>query len=249
MAMITLIGTGHVFNLSQALLEVLDQKQPDLVGVELDNQRYQALLMKQLQPEQYEQARKNVPFLYRIFARFQDNMADEYGVVAGEEMLTAIKYAQSHQLPFELLDMNAQQLFRDMIRAMSFREKFRLLVSGITGLFVSKEKVESELEKIEVDFDQYIQEVGKQFPTVKRMLIDKRNEYMADILTGLSGDFEHIVACIGDGHIPGLLPLFEEKHVEVETVRLRELRDKVWEKKDASSGFFSTQYSAPGDMV
>ena len=38
--MITLIGTGHVFNLSQGILDVLDEIQPDLIGVELDENRF-----------------------------------------------------------------------------------------------------------------------------------------------------------------------------------------------------------------
>ena len=58
--MITLIGTGHVFNLSQALLNIFDEKQPDVFCIELDKQRYQALLLKQSNPEAYKEQEKNL---------------------------------------------------------------------------------------------------------------------------------------------------------------------------------------------
>jgi pheromone shutdown protein TraB len=37
--MITVIGTGHVFDLSAALLNIFEEKEPEIVGVELDPQR------------------------------------------------------------------------------------------------------------------------------------------------------------------------------------------------------------------
>ena len=40
--MITLIGTGHVFNLTQQLLDIFDEIRPEIICVELDKQRYDA---------------------------------------------------------------------------------------------------------------------------------------------------------------------------------------------------------------
>ena len=49
-------------------------------------------MMKQSNPKAYEKAKKNLPFIYRLLARFQESMASEYGVNAGDEMLTAVTY-------------------------------------------------------------------------------------------------------------------------------------------------------------
>ena len=87
--MITLIGTGHVFDLSQAILDILENRQPDVIGVELDRQRLNGLILKKNNPEKFTETRKNVPIIYKFLAHFQDNMADEYGVIAGDEMITA----------------------------------------------------------------------------------------------------------------------------------------------------------------
>jgi pheromone shutdown protein TraB len=244
--MITLIGTGHVFNLSDALLNIFDEKQPDIICIELDKQRYNAMMLKQNNPEKYQETLKDQHLIYKLLARFQNGMADEYGVQAGEEMLTATKYAESHQLPLAFIDMNAQTLFSRMLKEMSFREKLRLIFSGFGGMFVNKKRVEAELENIEENFDVYIKQVSKKFPTIKRVLIDERNTFMVQHLIIASKKYERIIAVIGDGHIPGISDLLNGKDVEFETVRLSTLRNNDNMVNDSSSANFSIKYKAPG---
>ena len=244
--MITLIGTGHVFDLSSALNAIFDEKQPDVICVELDKQRYNAIMMKKHDPKAYEDAKKNLPFIYRMLGRFQESMASEYGVNAGDEMLAAINYAQSHGLPAEFIDMNAQNLFIKMWKSMPFSEKFRLLLSGFGGLFISKKRVEAELENIQDNFDVYMEEIGKKFPTIKTTLIDKRNDYMVNRLVRLNENYEKIITCIGDGHVPGISKILKSKDIEFETIRLSELRNLKPEKSntDSTSGSFSINYQS-----
>lgn len=243
--MITLIGTGHVFDLSSTLLRVLDEKNPDVVCVELDKQRYNALMMKLSNPEGYKSASRQVPFVYRLLARFQDRMASEYGVTAGDEMLMAINYAHGHQLPVRFIDMNAQYLFSKMLRSMPLLEKLKLFLTGFGGFFVSKGHVEKELSRFEKDFDKYIEQIGEKFPTIKRVLIDERNQYMIQQLTKANEQYEKVVAVVGDGHIPGLSDLLKMKDTEFETIRLRELRNQKTPKSDSTTASFTMEYKAP----
>jgi len=240
--MITLIGTGHVFDLSQALLNIFDDKQPEILCVELDKQRFNALMLRQTNPEAYKNYEKNVPALYRLLARFQEGMAKQYGVTAGEEMLTTINYAKSHQLPIAFIDMNAQYLFTKMLRKMSWSEKLKLIFSGLGGFFISKKRVEKELMKYEGDLDTYIKQIGEKFPTIKRVLIDERNQYMVQQLTSANEQYERVAAVIGDGHVPGLSELLTKKEIEFETIRLRELRSQIPDKSDSSTASFSMEY-------
>ena len=242
--MIVLIGTGHVFDLSNALLDIFDERQPDAIAVELDKQRYNALMMKRANPESYKTAEKNVPILYKLLGRFQDNMAKEYGVNAGDEMVTAITYAQSHQISLEFIDMNAQKLFSRMLRTMPFSEKLKMFLSGIGGFFISKKRVEKELKKIEGDFDTYIEQIGEKFPTIKRVLIDERNVHMVKKLTILAEEHEKVVACIGDGHVPGISKLLTEEKIDHEMIRLKELREKKPSEKVSSTAHFTTEYKS-----
>jgi pheromone shutdown protein TraB len=243
--MIILIGTGHVFNLSQGLLNIFDEKQPEILCVELDKQRYDALMIKQSNPDEYKDMRKNVPIIYKLLSRFQDGMAKEYGVVAGEEMLTTINYAKSHQLPVAFIDMNAQRLFSRMLKSMSFSERIKLLFSGFAGFFVNKKRVEKEIGKIEKNFDKYLDEIGNKFPTIKRVLIDERNQYMAKKLEKANEKYERIVAVVGDGHIPGLSEILKKKELVFDTIRLNEIRNQVPLDYDSSSASFSLDYKEP----
>jgi len=240
--MITLIGTGHVFNLSQALLNIFDEKQPEILCVELDKQRFNALMMKKNDPEAYKKAEKNLPMIYKLLSRFQESMANEYGVTAGEEMITTINYAQSHQLPVAFIDMNAQRLFSRMLKSMSLSEKLRMMFSGVGGLFISKKFVEKELDKLEDNFDTYIEQIGKKFPTIKRVLIDERNEHMAQQLKMANEQHEKVIAVIGDGHVPGISKLLEGNELDFEAIRLSKLRNKAPSNSDSSSASFSLEY-------
>lgn len=240
--MITLIGTGHVFNLSRAILDLFEEKQPDIVCVELDKQRFNAMVLKKNDPEKYKKAEKNVPVIYKMLARFQDSMAEEYGVSAGEEMMTAINYAQSHQLPVAFIDMNAQKLFTRMLRSMSFSEKFKLFLTGFGGFFIGKKRVEKELKNFENDFDSYIEQIGDKFPTIKRVLIDERNQHMLNQILKADEQYERVIAVLGDGHIPGISKLLEEKGIDFEKIRLSQLRKNEDRDVDSSIASFSVNY-------
>jgi pheromone shutdown protein TraB len=237
--MITLIGTGHVFNLTAALLAVFDEKKPDIIGVELDPQRYQAILLRNTNPTSYHSAKKNLPIVYRMLAQFQESMAEQYGVNAGDEMLSAVSYAQAHQLPVAFIDTNAQQLFTRMWKTMPFLEKIRLLFSGFAGLFVSKKRVEEELKNYQQNFETYLEQISKKFPSIKRTLIDDRNTYMAEKLTALNEQHQRIVACVGDGHIPGISKILQEKHIPFDTIRLHQLQAWKAPPTDGTTASFS----------
>ncbi len=240
--MITLIGTGHVFNLNHALLDIFEEKQPELLCVELDKQRYNSLMLKLSDPEGYKKSERNVPIIYKLLARFQEGMANEYGVTAGAEMLTTIDFAKNHQLPLAFIDMNAQNLFKKMLKKMTLREKFKLMFSGLGGLFVYKKHVEKELKKIDKDFDKYIEQIGEKFPTIKRVLIDERDKFMVQNLTTANEQYGKIIAVVGDGHIPGLSKLLDKKEIEYETIRLSELRNQKPVERDSSTASFSMEY-------
>lgn len=240
--MIILIGTGHVFNLSRQITDIFDQKQPDILCIELDEQRYQGLMLKQANPVKYQEASKNQPVIYKLLARFQDGIANEYGVKAGQEMITTIEYAQSHQIPLAFIDMNAQNMFSKMLKKMSISEKIKIMFSGISGFFISKNRVEKEINNIQENFDVYLNEIGKKFPTIKSVLIDERNSFMAQQLISASEKYEKIIAVVGDGHIPGLMNLLKKNAIQYETVRLSEIKDKKIKINDTSNAYFTIEH-------
>jgi len=121
--MITIIGTGHVFDLSSNLNSLFDKKKPDLICVELDKDRYNILSMRNSDSKQFIRLRKNVPLMYLLFMRFQEKTAKKYGVNPGDEMLAAIRYAQVNKLPYEFIDTNYQFLYNKLINSLKKKKK------------------------------------------------------------------------------------------------------------------------------
>ena len=242
--MITLVGTAHVFNLSQAIIKILDERQPDIICVELDSKRYNALINRDLHPTD----KASLPIIYRFLAWFQEKLAREYGVTAGEDMLTAIRYAADHRISVSMIDMDAQLLFKKMLRSMSISEKVRLILSGVLGIVVGKKQVEKEVDHIEENFDSFLEEITKKFPTIKRVLIDERNEFMAKKLVELSKEYQNIISIVGEGHIPGLLKILEENNITVEAIKLsilREMKPSEIKPENTSSVSFTIEQEIP----
>jgi pheromone shutdown protein TraB len=241
--MITLIGTGHVFDLSNQIRSILDEKQPDIICVELDEKRYAGLMQKRNGTSHQASYQKNSSFLYQLLGRFQDSMAQQYGVHAGDEMLTGIQFAHDHQRPIAFIDVAADRMFKRMLIEMSITEKIRLFFSAFASLFVSKKQVDKQINNLETNLENYLEEIGKKFPTVKRVLIDERNNHMVQQLKRAHEEYENIVAIVGDGHIPGLQSLLQEKDESVESIRLKELRALKTKPENMSNASFSVEYN------
>jgi pheromone shutdown protein TraB len=79
---------------------------------------------------------------------------------------------------------------------------------------------------------EYIEEFGRRFPSLKKVLIDDRNRHMADGIRKIAEGSMDVVAVIGDGHIEGIRTLIADLQVKV--IRLKELRGM--QKSTATSG-------------
>jgi pheromone shutdown protein TraB len=212
--MITIIGVGHVFQLSDNIKDVIRSRRPEVVCLELDPARFRALTDKT--------SRGSVPLQYRILAYIQKRMADKFGSEVGDEMLAAVSAAKEIGAQVALIDMDATKVFAQLWARMSFKERAHLLGGALVGLFLTKQTVEREMERYEEHQDKYIETLGEGFPTIKEVLIDDRNKFMAANISSISASHGSVVAVVGDGHVPGLLEAL--KPLEVETVRLKELR-------------------------
>ena len=212
--MITLIGVGHVFDIGDEIEKIILERRPNIVGIELDPARYHALISKE--------QKKNVPFIYRMLAVFQQAIAKKYNVSVGSEMLSAIETAKKLGISIAFIDMDSTYVFSKIWKGMGFSEKIKLLFSASAGLFVRKERVEKEIEKFETEYDRYMEMLDSEFPVLKKVLIDERNNYMAEKIRELSKKYEKIAAVVGDGHIEGMKKLLDDLNPEI--IRLSALR-------------------------
>jgi pheromone shutdown protein TraB len=212
--MITIIGVGHVFDIGGQVRQVVVSRQPTVVGVELDQERYHALNNRY--------GREDSGVLYRLLSHFQRRIAHEYGVEVGDEMLAATKAAGEVGADIAFLDMDSATVLSRLWGSMTFEEKVKLFVSTIAALFVGKKQVEKELKRFDEDRTSYLDEFASQFPSVKKILIDDRDKYIAQGVRQLASKYERVVAVVGEGHVDGMLQQLADLGPEV--VRLRELR-------------------------
>ena len=230
--MITLIGVGHVFDISKNLEKAIVERSPQVVCVELDAMRYQALVNPG--------PRGNMPLTYRVLASLQGKIAKKYGVKVGSEMLTAVDTARMINAKLAFIDMDSSKTWSGFFGSMTRREKAKFFIAIFSGIFVRKKRIDKEIAKFEEQEDDYIEELGKAFPSAKKVIIDDRNVYMAEAIKKINQDHEDIVAVIGDGHVEGIKNLLSQQSVE--TIRLSQLREKEPEHVDEVTVSYEISY-------
>ncbi|MGD0817003.1 MAG: TraB domain-containing protein [Methanomassiliicoccales archaeon] len=213
--MITLVGVGHVFDIAAQVKQVIRERNPGAVCIELDQERYESLR----QPRE----RGDVPLPYKLLAFMQKRMAHQYGGEVGNEMLAAADEAKEINASMLLIDAEAGNLFNRLWLEMSFRERVLLMVSSVGGLLMSRKRIDNEIENFQENEANYLEQMGKEFPTIKRVLIDERNQLMGGRIMGAEIQFGNVVAVVGDGHIDGIVTLINRPDVEV--IRLKALKD------------------------
>ena len=207
---IYLVKTAHV---SKTSIEDVDacfeEVKPDSICIELDEQRYQKLE----NPEAWRETDivkiikdKQVGFLMVnvILSSFQRRMAKSLGSTTGGEMMEGIKLSKEHNLPLVLADRPIKTTFARIWAKLGAKEKFKLLTTIIGSIFDDEEISEEDLAKLkEADaLEAALMEVSKEFPTVKQVLVDERDQYLAQKIKTAPG--KKIMAIIGAAHAGGI---------------------------------------------
>src|SRR3989304_3904206 len=119
---------------------------------------------------------REAPFAVRLLAGFQERIARDYGGQVGDEMLSAAGAAREVGARLALIDQDSRLLLPRLWKSLPFEERVKAAVAVLTGLFVRKKSVERELKRYETDQKAYLDEFSQQFPTIRRILIDERED-------------------------------------------------------------------------
>ncbi len=212
--MIVLLGVGHVFDIADQVKALIERERPDAVCVELDRARYHAL--------QNPGGKPQGKITYRLLAKMQKRLADQYGGEAGAEMLAAAEAGRSMGAAVLLIDADANETFARLNQEMSRREKWKLALSAVSSLFISRRRMEKEIDSFQENGDVYLDEMQEQFPSLKKVLIDDRNALMAKRIDAAASRYPIVLAVIGDGHIEGIMELLDRDDIKV--YRLKDIR-------------------------
>ncbi len=209
-----LVGTAHVSRRSVEDVErVIDAVRPDTVCVELDENRYQALVdedrWKRLDVFEVIRQRR-VPFLLAmlVLSAYQSKLGEQLGVRPGAEMLAAIRKAREVGAGLVLADRDVQVTIRRTWRSLSLWERVKLGTALMGGVFDHEEITEERLEEIKegARLDDLLQELAEAFPNVKEPLIDERDRYLVSNVEEAPGS--KVVAVVGAAHVPGMVAAF-----------------------------------------
>ena len=220
--MITIVGTGHVFNLAEPVAFIVKNTWPDAVLLELDVGRMNA--MTAAASDAPSDKEPEVSYIYKQTSKYQQRMSEEHGAKLGGEFLAAInagKLAGAEIIP---IDTDAMRVMNDMWAEMSAKEKIRYRLSGISDSIGGKKKVADVQKSFAEDEDAYIEGMRRKYPTLVRKLIDERNVHMAEQINEAAKRFSNMVVIVGDAHVSGIAKLLDTRDIRI--VRLADLMDR-----------------------
>jgi pheromone shutdown-related protein TraB len=204
-AEIIVVGTAHISQESIAEVQrTIEAERPDVVAVELDPGRYQALT----NPEQQSASIKDIlssgklyQFLVHwLLAYVQNKLGAEVGVKPGSEMLSAIDAARSVGASVALVDRDINVTIARFWAKMRLIEKLKMLIA-LLGITTSDEEIDiKEITNDDV-ISQLVTELRQFSPNAAQVLVDERDAYLAGNLLKLRGK---IVAVVGAGHKEGI---------------------------------------------
>ncbi|MBR4422241.1 MAG: TraB/GumN family protein [Erysipelotrichaceae bacterium] len=207
---IYLVRTAHVSrNSVEDVKKCIEEVEPDAICVELDQDRYNKLK----EPEKWRDTDivkvikdKQVGFLLVnvILSSFQKRIAKSMDSSSGAEMKAAMQMAEEKKIPLVMADRSIKTTFSRIWNELSGGEKMKLLTGLIESIFENEEISEEDINKLkEADaLEAALLEIGKAFPTVKRVLVDERDQYLSHKIKTAPG--KKIVAVIGAAHAKGI---------------------------------------------
>ncbi len=212
--MITLVPTSHIAAESlENIRKAVEERKPDCIAVELDHDRYHAILaggssnytvLKSIGVSTF--------MIYWLLKKLQNWLGKKTGIFPGSEMLEAIKIAKQNNIPFVFIDLQIGQTMAK-IKTMPGSEKFKLIKYLVKTPFLVKfsrgEKI--DLNKVPQDdiIYQSMEFFKKEFPYLYNILVDDRNRYMASVVKQLESKYKNIVVVIGAGHEKGMKELIK----------------------------------------
>ena len=226
---VTLVGTAHISHESVAEVSaIIAQELPGRVCVEIDQNRYQSMTQgsrwENLDIGKVLKEGKGFFLMANLaLSGFQKRMGAGIGAKPGEEMLAAVKAAEEAGIPWSCCDRDLQVTLKRAWARSNFWNKSKLLASLISSAFSNEKLSESEIEQLKDknELEQMMNELADYLPSVKEVLIDERDRYLASKI--FEAKEASIVAVVGAGHMAGIeqwLKKLEEGNVSSDVTEI-----------------------------
>ena len=225
-----LVGTAHVSkNSVEEVASIIENENPDRVCIELDASRMTSKTSNSWENTDirkvFKEGKGFLLLANTALASFQRKLGAQTGANPGDEILGAAKLAEEKGIPVSLCDREIQTTFRRAWAKSSLWNKCKLLATLISAAFSDEEISPEELEdlKNQETLEGMLKEVAKELPSVKEVLIDERDTFLATKIYNAPGMKK--VAVIGAGHTKGILASFEKLESGAPLKSIEELED------------------------
>lgn len=213
---IILVGTAHISQSSaDEVSSIILSEKPDRICVELDDDRLKAMQnekkWQELDIVKVLKEGKGFLLLSNLaLSSFQKRMGEGVGIKPGTEMKAAVDAAESSGIPCTMVDRPIQVTLRRAWAKNSFSGKVKLLSALLSSAFSKEKMTEDEIESLKNQsvMDGMMEELSGFLPSVKEVLIDERDRYLASKIWDAPG--RKLVAVLGAGHLNGTVRWLED---------------------------------------
>lgn len=210
-----IIGTAHVSQRSvDEVRAVIDQVQPDVVCVELDQTRHEALTkesaFRDLDVFKVVREGRGLFLLGHLaLSSYQRRIGASLGVKPGAELMAAVRIANERDIPVELIDRDVNVTLKRTWKNLGLWKRSMLLSSLVVG-FEDKDGepvTEATVEELKEPkaLSEMLHELGRAVPQIKGPLIDERDQYLASKALEAGRGRQKVVAVVGAAHVPGMM--------------------------------------------
>lgn len=234
---VVILGTAHISQASVESVEALiDQEKPDTVCVELCNSRMRSIkdpeYWKKLDIFTVFKERKMYLLLSSlILSSFQKKLG--FGKMKpGDEMRKAIEISERDNLKLIPVDREIQTTLKRAWGNVGFFSKSYLISALVASLLVKEEVTEEKIEAMKTDdaLKEIFSQLPGRFDQVKRIIIDERDEYLAEKIRRSAMDgSKKVVAVVGAGHLEGIMKYIGDSRdlVPLELMPISTWKDKL----------------------
>ena len=213
---LVLVGTSHIAAQSiRDVEEVIAAETPEIVAVELDRGRFNALFAPRRKIRWGDLWKLGLlgASLNLLGAWAERKLARIVGTTPGAEIKKAIEIGLRQKAKIALIDQDIRITLSRLAKSLTWTEKGRFVKDLFKGIFIRQPALEFDLRKVpdEKTIGKLLDRVKADYPSVHRTLVEERNEVMARNLYKLMKTKKAVVAIVGAGHLKDLIRLIKEE--------------------------------------
>ena len=215
-----LIGTSHIAKQSlEDVQKAIEGWKPDIVALELDKRRLHTLFRKPGKIRIYDITRVGIKgFIFSLIGAWAEKkLGNMVGVAPGSEMRNAVILARKNNIKIALIDQDIEITLKRFSKSLTWKEKWNFFEDIIKAIFSRKAVIEFDLTKVPSKkvIKKLIGQVKKRYPNVYKVLIEERNEVMANNLGNIISKYpdKRVLAIIGAGHEDDILEFIKRPNL------------------------------------